>query len=84
MTLATTPLLLSYPNPANPSSSADRAAVTAKRRLTYAIMGLCEAALVATTSWQYLSRGESGISDSALLMATASVGGFGIVRGWVM
>lgn len=57
--------------------------MAAHRRLSYAIMGITEIVLASTNFWQYLS-GESGITDSALLVATASVGGFGLVRGWVL
>lgn len=55
----------------------------ARRRNTYAIMGISEAVLASTTAWQYVSGG-SGITDAALLTATAAVGGFGLVRTWVL
>lgn len=84
MTLATAPLLLSYRNPAEGSGGAEHAAVTARRRLAYAAFGITEVVLASTTAWQWLSGAESGITNSALLMATASVGGFGLFRGWFL
>lgn len=70
--LATAPLLLSYPEP-GPGQSAS--VVTARRRLTYAMMGVTEAALGLLTASQYLS-GNSGMTNQALLTATGMMGTF--------
>lgn len=54
-----------------------------RRRLTYGIMCITELAIASTTALQTF-RGGSGIKDSVLLTATASVGGFGLLRGWAL
>ena len=70
--LATAPLLLSYPEPGSGESAS---VVTARRRITYMMMGTGEAALGLLTASQYMS-GNSGLTDQALLTATAMMGTF--------
>ncbi|KAK5165481.1 uncharacterized protein LTR77_009010 [Saxophila tyrrhenica] len=77
ITLATAPLLLSYPETGSP------AAVVARRRLTYQIMGISEVALVGIMLGQWVVGG-SGMRDGALLVAIAALTGFAGVRGWFL
>jgi hypothetical protein len=69
LVLATAPLLLSYPEPASGESASN---VTARRRLSYLAMGATEATLGLVTLSQYLA-GDSGMTDQALLTATATM-----------
>ena len=68
MVVATAPLLLSYPEKGQSTS-----VVTARRRLTYQIMGASEVALGLLATSQYLI-GDSGLSDRTLLMGTGFMG----------
>lgn len=83
LTLVTAPLLLAYPDPTDPVDPSQRATVLARRRLTYTFVAISEAGFVATTAWQYLAGG-SGMTDGALLTATALVAGFGLARSFVL
>ena len=68
ITLATAPLLLSYPESGQSANE-----VTARRRLTYQMMGASEVVLGLLTLSQYLTGG-SGLSDRNLLIATGTMG----------
>ena len=82
--LATAPLLLSYPNPSSDDDKAERERVVARRRLTYQSMAAAEAALGTITAVQYLTGSAPGLTDSALLVATAAMGGFMAFRSFVL
>lgn len=62
----TVPLLIAH---ADPTASQPPSLVTARRRMTYLLLGAGEIALGSLTAGQYLL-GDSGISDTALLVAT--------------
>lgn len=76
LVIATVPLLLSYPESGSGESASN---VTARRRLTYTLMGAGEAALGLVTLSQYMA-GDSGLTDQALLTATGMMGVFGAMR----
>ena len=80
LVIATAPLLLSYPEPGSGESASS---VTARRRLTYTLMGTGEAALGLVTLSQYLA-GDSGMTEQALLTATGMMGVFGAMRLFVL
>lgn len=76
--LATAPLLLSY---LEERQSVEQ--VIAKRRLTYAVMGISELAIGSITLAQYM-QGNSGLTDQALLMATGAMAVFTAMRGYFL
>ena len=78
--MATAPLLLSYRGP-GPGETASQ--VTARRRITYFTLGAGEVALGALTLSQYLA-GNSGLSDTTLLVATGMMGTFLGMRGFFL
>ena len=80
LVLATAPLLLSHPEPSSGQTAGE---VTARRRLTYMVMGAAEATLGLVTASQYLM-GDSGITDQALLTATGMMAGFMGVRAFFL
>ena len=65
------PLILSYPERSGPDH--DAAQVIARRRLTYQMLGAGEVALALLTASQYL-RGDSGMTNQALLIGTGMCG----------
>ena len=78
ITLATAPLLLSYPESGQSANE-----VTARRRLTYQMMGASEVVLGLLTLSQYLTGG-SGLSDRNLLIATGTMAGFASMRAYFL
>ena len=56
----------------------------AKRRLTYAVMGISEIVLSSTMAGQYLLGGVTGIKDSVLLIGPAVLGMFAGMRAFFL